>query len=92
MGGDQYTSLPQYLILIWLSPCAVAQNTQTLLVARSLIALSGSAFLGVAGGIVVDLFIPQQLLLPMTVFTGAPFIGSALGPLVGGFINSFTTW
>lgn len=52
----------------------------------------GSAFLAVAGGILADLFIPQQLLLPVMVFTGAPLIGSALGPVVGGFINSFTTW
>ena len=78
--------------VIWLIPCAAAQNIQTLLVARFLNGVSGSAFLGVAGGTVVDLFIPQQLLLPMTIFTGAPFIGPALGPLIGGFINSYTTW
>ncbi|KIN05445.1 hypothetical protein OIDMADRAFT_39676 [Oidiodendron maius Zn] len=78
--------------LIWLIPCAVAQNIQTILVARFLNGLSGSAFLSVAGGTVVDLFIPQELLLPMTVFTGAPFVGPALGPLIGGFINSFTVW
>jgi len=78
--------------LIWLIPCAVSQNIQTLLIARFFNGLSGSAFLSVAGGTVVDLFIPQQLLLPMTIFTGAPFIGPALGPIVGGFINSFTTW
>ncbi|KIX10692.1 uncharacterized protein Z518_01776 [Rhinocladiella mackenziei CBS 650.93] len=54
--------------------------------------LSGSAFLGVAAGTVVDMFIPQQLLVPMTAFTGAPFVGPALGPVMGGFINSFTDW
>ncbi|KAF4637041.1 hypothetical protein G7Y89_g1039 [Cudoniella acicularis] len=78
--------------LIWLIPCAVAQNIQTLLVARFLNGLSGSAFLAVAGGTIVDLFIPQQLLLPMTIFTGTAFIGPVAGPLIGGFINSFTNW
>ncbi|KAF2124243.1 MFS general substrate transporter [Dothidotthia symphoricarpi CBS 119687] len=78
--------------LIWLIPCAVAKNIETLLVARFLNGLSGSAFLAVAGGTVVDLFVPQQLLVPMTVFTGAPFVGPALGPLISGFVNSFTTW
>ncbi|EXJ78450.1 hypothetical protein A1O1_08850 [Capronia coronata CBS 617.96] len=81
-----------FFFLIWLIPCAVAQNIQTLLVARFLGGLSGSAFLGVAAGTVVDMFIPQQLLVPMTVFTGAPFVGPALGPIMGGFINSFTDW
>jgi len=77
---------------MWLIPCAAAQNIQTLLVARFLGGLSGSAFLGVAAGTVVDMFIPQQLLYPMTVFSGASFVGPALGPVMGGFINSFTDW
>jgi MFS family permease len=78
--------------LIWLIPGAVAQNIDTLLVARFFNGLFGSAFLAVAGGTIVDLFIPQQLLLPMTIFTGTAFIGPVVGPLVGSFINSFANW
>lgn len=37
-------------------PCAVAQNIQTMLVARFLDGLAGSAFLSVAGGTVGDMF------------------------------------
>lgn len=37
-------------------PCAVAKNIQTMLVARFLDGLAGSAFLSVAGGTVGDLF------------------------------------
>lgn len=59
---------------------------------RFLQGMSGSAFLGVAAGTVVDMFLPQQILIPMTVFTATPFIGPAAGPLIGGFINSFTDW
>ncbi|KAG9776909.1 MFS general substrate transporter, partial [Aureobasidium melanogenum] len=81
-----------FFFLIWLIPCAAAQNIQTLLVGRFLNGLSGSAFLSVAAGTVVDMFIPAQLLIPMTVFTGAPFVGPALGPIMGGLINSFTDW
>ncbi|KAK5988546.1 Efflux pump atB [Cladobotryum mycophilum] len=95
--SEFYGRRPIYIVstvffLIWLIPCAAAQNIETLLVARFLNGLSGGAFLGVAGGTVVDMFVPQQLLLPMTIFTGAPFVGPALGPLIGGFINSFTNW
>lgn len=42
--------------LIWLIPCAFAHNIQTMLVARFLDGLAGSAFLSVAGGTVGDMF------------------------------------
>ena len=42
--------------LIWLIPCALAHNIQTMLVARFLDGLAGSAFLSVAGGTVGDMF------------------------------------
>lgn len=81
-----------FFFLIWLIPCAAAQNIQTLLVGRFLNGLSGSAFLGVVAGTIVDMFIPQQLLIPMTVFTGGSFVGPVIGPVMGGFISSFTDW
>lgn len=37
-------------------PCAVAQNIQTMLIARFLDGIAGSAFLSVAGGTVGDMF------------------------------------
>ncbi|KAL4800048.1 major facilitator superfamily domain-containing protein [Aspergillus venezuelensis] len=78
--------------LIWLIPCAVAKNIETMIVCRFLNGLAGSAFLSVAGGTVGDLFARQELGAPMMLYSSAPFIGPELGPLVGGFINEFTTW
>jgi hypothetical protein len=52
----------------------------------------GSAFMSVAGGTVGDLFPKHKLGPPMMLFSGAPFIGPVLGPLIGGFINQHTTW
>lgn len=95
--SEFYGRRPIYLVsfsffLIWLIPSAVAQNIQTVLVARFFDGLSGSAFLSVAGGTVGDMFNREQLQLPMLVYTASPFIGPSLGPLIGGFINQFTTW
>ncbi|KAL4957963.1 MFS transporter [Aspergillus filifer] len=78
--------------LIWLIPCAVANNIETMIVCRFLNGLAGSAFLSVAGGTVGDLFARQELGAPMMLYSSAPFIGPELGPLIGGFINEFTTW
>jgi len=61
--------------LIWLIPCAVARNIETMLVARFFDGLAGSAFLSVAGGTVGDLFPKAQLSLPMAFYTAAPFVG-----------------
>ncbi|KAE8140003.1 major facilitator superfamily domain-containing protein [Aspergillus pseudotamarii] len=78
--------------LIWLIPCAVARNVQTLLISRFFNGFSGSAFLSVAGGAVGDMFPRHQLAAPMMVYTASPFVGPELGPLLGGFINQYTNW
>ncbi|EEA28078.1 MFS multidrug transporter, putative [Talaromyces marneffei ATCC 18224] len=78
--------------VIWMIPCAVAQNIETLIVVRFFGGLSGAAFLSVAGGTVGDLFNRNELAAPMMAFTAAPFLGPQIGPLVGGFINQYTAW
>ncbi|KAH6615398.1 major facilitator superfamily domain-containing protein [Boeremia exigua] len=77
---------------IWMVPCAIAQNIQTMLIARFFDGLSGSAFLSVAGGTVGDMFSKHELSAPMMVYTASQFIGPELGPLIGRFIVETTTW
>jgi MFS family permease len=67
--------------LVWLIPCAVAQNIETMIVCRFLNGLAGSAFLSVAGGTVGDLFNRHELSAPMMLYTSAPFMGPEVGPL-----------
>lgn len=38
------------------------------------------------------MFNRQTLQLPMLIYTGSPFIGPSIGPLIGGFINQYTSW
>lgn len=78
--------------IVFLIPCALAQNTETLLVARFLDGIAGSAFLSVAGGSVGDMFSKMTLQAPMLVYTASPFLGPEFGPLLGGFISEYTTW
>ena len=77
---------------IWLIPCAVSQNIQTMLIARFLDGFAGSAFLSVAGGTVGDMFAKHELQAPMMVYTASPFIGPGIGPILGGFINYNVNW
>ena len=80
------------LFTVWLVPCAVAQNIETMLLARFFDGLCGSAFLSVAGSTVGDMFTRQELQAPMMIFTASPFLGPGLGPVVGGFINQNLDW
>ncbi|KAK2807334.1 hypothetical protein FQN50_005489 [Emmonsiellopsis sp. PD_5] len=78
--------------LIWLIPCAVAQNIQTMLIGRLFSGIAGSAFLSVAGGTVGDMFARHELGAPMMIYAASPFLGPELGPLLGGFICAHTSW
>ncbi|KAK4147510.1 major facilitator superfamily domain-containing protein [Dichotomopilus funicola] len=95
--AEFYGRRPIYLcsfagFIIWLIPSAVAQNIQTMIIARFFQGLAGSAFLSVSGGTVGDLFTRETMLAPMAIFALAPFIGPSTGPLVGGLINTYTNW
>lgn len=95
--SEFYGRRPIYLFAfaaftLFIVPCAVAQNIQTVIVSRFFQGLSGSAFLSVSGGTVGDLFRPDKMHHPMTLFTAAPFLAPSVGPLIGGFINSNVDW
>ncbi|EME89508.1 uncharacterized protein MYCFIDRAFT_185788 [Pseudocercospora fijiensis CIRAD86] len=78
------------MFLVWLVPCAVANNVTCMLFVRFLDGLAGSAFLSVAGGTVGDLFGKERLSAPMMVYTASPFVGPELGD--SGFINQYADW
>ncbi|KAF3905257.1 hypothetical protein ABW21_db0204923 [Orbilia brochopaga] len=95
--SEFYGRRPIYIVsfacyVLFLIPCAAAQNITTLLVGRFLDGIAGSAFLSVAGGTVGDMFDKCDLGLPMMVYTASPFVGPEIGPLIGGFINENTNW
>lgn len=95
--SEFYGRRPIYILAyifftIWLIPCAVAQNIQTMLIARFFDGFAGSAFLSVAGGTVGDMFTRETLQAPMLIYTASPFIGPGLGPVWGGALNYFLDW
>jgi MFS family permease len=64
--------LSTFSFVVWLIPCAVAKNIETLIVARFFNGLAGAAFLSVAGGTVGDLFPRESLQAPMMLYTASP--------------------
>ncbi|KAG9233370.1 major facilitator superfamily domain-containing protein [Amylocarpus encephaloides] len=78
--------------VIFIIPCAVAQNIQTLLVCRAIDGIAFSAPMTLVGGTLADLWKTEERGVPMAAFSAAPFIGPAIGPLVGGFLSDAAGW
>ena len=78
--------------VIFIIPCAVAENIGTLLVCRLIDGIAFSAPMTLVGGTLADLWRSEERGVPMAVFSAAPFIGPAIGPLVGGFTSDHLGW
>jgi multidrug resistance protein len=84
---------PVYIVtlaiaFIFIIPCAVAQNIGTLIVCRLIDGIAFSAPMTLVGGTLADLWRSEERGVPMAFFSAAPFIGPAIGPLVGGYLGT----
>ncbi|KAH6675358.1 major facilitator superfamily domain-containing protein [Plectosphaerella plurivora] len=80
------------IAVIFIIPCAVAKNITTLLVCRTIDGIAFSAPMTLVGGTLADLWHNGERGVPMAAFSAAPFIGPAIGPLVGGFLSDNLGW
>ncbi|KAF2746861.1 synaptic vesicle transporter [Sporormia fimetaria CBS 119925] len=78
--------------VIFTIPGAVAKNFGTLLVTRFLAGVSFSAPMTLVGGTLADMWRNEERGVPMAAFSAAPFIGPAIGPLVGGYTSMALGW
>ncbi|KIX96362.1 uncharacterized protein Z520_08140 [Fonsecaea multimorphosa CBS 102226] len=95
--SELYGRKPVYIITLALAvifeiPCAVAQNIGTLLVCRLIDGIAFSAPMTLVGGTLADLWKNEERGVPMAVFSAAPFIGPAIGPLAGGYLGDAAGW
>jgi multidrug resistance protein len=72
--------------------CALAPSLPALICFRLLTGIGGSACLTIGGGVVSDLFEPEQRGTAMSIFSAGPLFGPVLGPLCGGFIAQRAGW
>lgn len=78
--------------VVFIIPCAVADNIATLLVCRAIDGIAFSAPMTLVGGTLSDLWPNEERGVPMAAFSAAPFVGPAVGPLVGGFLSDAAGW
>ncbi|KAF7535529.1 hypothetical protein G7054_g5280 [Neopestalotiopsis clavispora] len=80
------------LAVIFIIPCAVAPNIATLIVCRAIDGIAFSAPMTLVGGTLADLWKNEERGVPMAAFSAAPFIGPAIGPLIGGWLSMAAGW
>ncbi|KUL82308.1 hypothetical protein ZTR_09726 [Talaromyces verruculosus] len=75
------------LFAIFQIPVALAQNVQTVLIARFFVGFFGCSALAVSGGAMADYWGPVDRGVAVATFASATFGGPVLGPILGGFIT-----
>ncbi|KAJ9091786.1 hypothetical protein QFC21_007089 [Naganishia friedmannii] len=69
-----------------------SQSVEALIVLRFFAGTAGASPLTNAGETVADLFSAEERGLGMVIFSTAPFLGPALGPICGGFLGETAGW
>lgn len=72
--------------------CAFSSNIGLLIAFRFLSGLGGSAPMGIGGGVLGDIWLPQERGKAMALYSLMPLLGPAVGPIAGGWIAQLTTW
>lgn len=69
-----------------------SQNKAQMMAFRFLSGLGGSAPLAIGGGVLGDLFRPEERGKAMAMYALGPLLGPSIGPIAGGWIAMKTTW
>ncbi|KAL4805903.1 major facilitator superfamily domain-containing protein [Aspergillus unguis] len=84
--------LANLVYLIFNIACGVSQTKTQMIVFRFFSGLGGSAPLAAGGGVLSDCFRPEERGKSVAIYSLAPLLGPAIGPIAGGFIAQNTTW
>ncbi|KIN08255.1 hypothetical protein OIDMADRAFT_100107 [Oidiodendron maius Zn] len=72
--------------------CALSPNMTALIVLRFFSGIGGSGCLTIGGGVIADLFPPDQRGLATSLYSLGPLFGPIIGPICGGFVAQRASW
>lgn len=72
--------------------CGFAKTKEQLMVFRFLSGVGGSAPLAIGGGMLSDMWRPEERGRSISIYSLGTLLGPSLGPIAGGFIAEYTTW
>ncbi|KIH90317.1 MFS multidrug transporter [Sporothrix brasiliensis 5110] len=84
--------LSNLLYLFFNLGCGLAKTRGQMIAFRFLSGFGGSAPLAIGGGVLADLFTAEQRGRALSMYSLAPLLGPAVGPIAGAFIAQNTSW
>lgn len=95
--SEMFGRRPIYIIalgmfVVFVIPCAVAQNMATILVTRFFGAFCAAAMISNAPGTVNDITDDEHRALAFSIWSIGPMNGPVIGPVVGGFVYQYLGW
>ncbi|KAF9472907.1 MFS polyamine transporter [Pholiota conissans] len=91
-GRSRVLQISNLFYLAWNLGCGFAQNSKQLIAFRFLAGLGGSAPLSVGGGVLGDVWRPEERGRAIAIYSLAPLLGPVIGPVCGGWIAERSTW
>ncbi|KAM0553169.1 hypothetical protein ACHAPJ_007456 [Fusarium lateritium] len=80
------------MYVVFSAACTADNGIATLLVLRFFCGTFGSSPLTNAGGVISDVFRPDERAIAMAFFSLAPSFGPTLGPFIGGYLGEGEGW
>ncbi|PPQ78471.1 hypothetical protein CVT25_011866 [Psilocybe cyanescens] len=91
-GRSRVLQLANLFFFAWNLGCGFAQNRSQLIAFRFMSGIGGSAPLSVGGGVLGDMWAPEERGRAIAIYSLAPLLGPVVGPICGGWIAERTTW
>ncbi|MCJ1337730.1 hypothetical protein MMC09_003013 [Bachmanniomyces sp. S44760] len=91
-GRVPVLQLANLFYLVFNTACGASKNKAMMIAFRFLSGLGGSAPLAIGGGVLSDCWRAEERGAAISIYSLAPLLGPAIGPIAGGFITEKTTW
>ncbi|MCJ1416310.1 hypothetical protein MMC32_002645 [Xylographa parallela] len=91
-GRVPVLQLANLVYLIFNTACGFSKTSGQMIAFRFLAGLGGSAPLALGGGVLSDAWSADERGAAISIYSLAPLLGPAIGPIAGGFITQNTTW
>ncbi|PPQ81816.1 hypothetical protein CVT25_013652 [Psilocybe cyanescens] len=85
-GRSRVLQLANLFFFAWNLGCGFAQNRSQLIAFRFLSGIGGSAPLSVGGGVLGDMWAPEERGRAIAIYSLAPLLGPVVGPICGGWL------
>jgi multidrug resistance protein len=78
--------------LVWNIMCGFAKTKEVLIASRFMAGFGASSIYALAGGVLGDIWRPEQRGRSLAVYLLIPLLGAAVGPIIGGFMAGRASW